>query len=307
MHFPAELSGVSVMGVLYRRTSYLSVGGCTSSFGPRLEQAVSPGQNCSSEGNETQLQAIQRLPTLFHTGKSPLDWNLLSGSVSVMENTSPHRVCHHRSCMCRPKWGSHSSWTSGSSALPPPHMDIAAAVPSFASGQRKVFPSYYIREVVCRSNPWKSRTCNAVSTCRGTLALKHSGAATHLEGDWKPFLDTWALQIWFPQLIKRKQKGVCLSKEESHSTFPTTDQASSVSVGGAGELKGVTESAALFSTAICVRLEHAPKIMSSQNQKLFFDVNQVIQLADWSLDKFQVAITTCLPSDGPLYFQRVET
>lgn len=186
-------------------------------------------------------------------------------------------------------------------------MDFAVAVPNFASAHRKMFPSCYVRELPCRSNPWKSRTSNTASTCWGALALKHTGAATHLEGDGKPFLDTWALQIWFPQLIKRKQKEVCLSKEESHSTFPTTDQASSVSVGGARELKGVRECGFIFLCYLCQAGTCPKNYVVSKTEKLFFDVNQAIQLADWSLDKFQLAIATCLPLDGSLNFRKVET
>lgn len=143
----------------------------------------------------------------------------------------------HESCTCYTGVRGHSSWTSDSSALFPPHKDVA---PKFASDQRqKMFPSYCARGFVCRSNTLKSHTSNTVSTCWGTLVLKPRRAATYLEADWKPFLDTWALQIWFPQLIKHKQKVAWLSKEENHSTFPVTDQASSVSVGGAAELKQV--------------------------------------------------------------------
>lgn len=94
MHFPAELSGVSVMRV-HHRTPYPSVGCWSSSSGPHQDQAVSAGQTSSSKGvNETQLQAVWRLLTLFYTRKSPLDLNLLSGSVSVVQNMNPSsRVC----------------------------------------------------------------------------------------------------------------------------------------------------------------------------------------------------------------------
>lgn len=226
------------MGVPDRRTSPVNVGCFTGCSEPHQEWPASPGQTSSSKGVAKQNCRLYRGSPHPSTPQE----NLLLFSVSSHTGFLWWRTLTHKAGFAwiikvvavMQQRGGHSSWTSASSALTPPHKDVTVVAPSFAPDQRqKMFPSYYARGFVCRSNTSKSRTSNAVSTCWGTLVLKPRRAATYLEGDGKPFLGTWALQIWFPQLIKPKQKGTWLSKEESHSTFPMTDQTSSVSVGGA--------------------------------------------------------------------------
>lgn len=193
-------------------------------------------QNCRLYRGSPRSSTPQENLLLFWISSQPvfLWWRTLTHKAGFAW-TYCHKSCTRYAVVGRSQLLNFSLLT-----LPPPHENVTVVAPNFPSDQRqKRFPSYYARGFVCRSNTSKSRTSNTVSTCWGTLVLKPRRAATYLEGDWKPFLDTWALQIWFPQLIKRKQKGTWLSKEESHSTFPMTDQSSSVSVGGAAELKQV--------------------------------------------------------------------
>lgn len=233
------------MGVPDRRTSHVNVGCFTGSSEPHQERPASPGQTSSSEGGELKedCRRYRDSPCSSIPQESLLLFWISFQSLFLSWRTLTHKAgfawIHRKSRTCHAVAGRSQLLNLNFLSPTSTSWGCTVAAPNFVSDKRQMFSSYYARGFVCRSNTPKSCTSNTVSTCWGTLVLKPRRAATYLEGDSKSFLDTWALQIWFPQLINHKQKGTWLSKEESYSTLPMTDEASSFSVGGAAELKQV--------------------------------------------------------------------